>query len=258
MSPSLVCYPQPGKPKSRRLCEALARGAGGRLCEPRPLELEPGAAGFYGVVGLEDLYRQAVAERDWYYADNAHFDCARGTHFRVAKNALQDLSPGAPEWKRYEALGLAVKPWTRGGRHVVVAMQSEHFMAQVARWPGGASTWQDAVLRALERHTDRPIVVRHWVRDKAERAKTLHQDLEGAWALVTHASAAANEALLAGVPVFVTGRSPALSMGLSQLQRIEDPRRPDGREQWAAVLAGKQWTIEEIESGTAWRALHGS
>jgi hypothetical protein len=137
-------------------------------------------------------------------------------------------------------------------------MQSEHFMRHVAGYDGGAAQWQRDVLGTLQKHTDRPIVVRHWVRDKAERAKTLHQDLEGAWALVTHTSAAANEALLAGVAAFVTGPSAALPMALSQLQSIEYPRRAEGREAWAAALAGRQWTVEDLKSGTAWRALnHG-
>lgn len=207
---------------------------------------------FYGVVGIEGIFQGST---DFVYGDNAFFDVARGTHFRFSRNKLQDWS-GPPDFKRLKEFDIEVKPWKRDGRHVVVLMQSPHFMKEVARWPGGSVAWQTEVLLKLKKHTDRPIVVRHWNRDKNERAKTLHQDLEGAWALVTHMSAAANEAVLAGVPVFVTGPCAALPMGLSQIESIEMPKRPDGRADWAASLAARQWTLEEVRAGMAWKALN--
>lgn len=218
--------------------------------------MHQGAAAFYGVVGLEEIFAAARCRSEgWYYLDNAYFDVARGTHFRVGVRALQATGAEAPDWKRWQSLHIEVQPWQRSGRHIVVAMQSEHFLRHVAGIAGGAAQWQREVTTELRRHTERPIVVRHWVRDKAERARTLAQDLKDAWALVTHTSAAANEALLAGIPVFVTGPAASLPMGLSQLSEIETPRRCDGREAWAAALAGRQWTIEELREGVAWRTL---
>lgn len=251
-SPSVTCYPQPNKAKSRLLCEAFARGARGVVDTSG--QLQPGPAAFYGTVGLEPLFRQAQGAGDWYYLDNAYFDRARGTHFRAGKNALQGR--GKPDWLKFGALKLGVQPWTRSGRHVLVIEQSDYFMREVARWPGGLQTWRQMVLETLGRSTDRMVVVRHWQRDKAERARTLHEELKGAWALVTHASAAANEALVAGVPVFLTGPGAAMVMGSSELENIERPRRPDGRMEYCATLAGAQWTVEEIENGDAWRALN--
>jgi hypothetical protein len=257
VSHSVVCYPQPNKKKSRDVLEAFAAGCGGRVMLYPTEVLEPGPAAFYGVVGIETAYRQAIdAQRDVYYVDNAFFDVARGKQFRVGKNELQRSRLAPPNWDRLHALGVEIKPWRRDGRHVVVVMQSDHFMENVARWPGGALGWQQHVLEALKPHTDRLIVLRHWTRDKLERAKTLHHDLQDAWAVVTHMSAAANEAVLAGVPVFVTGPCAALPMGLSDLSAIERPRRPDGRREWAAGLAGAQWSLDEFKNGMAWRALN--
>lgn len=210
------------------------------------------------VEATRPLWRQAqAAQQAWYYLDNAYFDGARGTHFRVARNALQASGRGPADWARANALGLRSQAWQRGGRDVVVCPQSEWFMAGLCDWPGGAVGWLETVLRTLKAHTDRPIVVRHWVRDKAQAAANLGEDLRSAWALVTHMSAAANEALLAGVPVFTTGICAATVMGSSELELIERPRRPDGRDAWAAALAGAQWTEAELRDGTAWRALHG-
>jgi hypothetical protein len=259
---ALTCYPQPGKLKSLRLLEAFADGARGNIALDE--RLRPGAAAFYGTVGIEALWRAARARAactpgaDWYYLDNAFFDRARGRHFRVGKNALQGPL-GKPSWTRYSDLHLAgIRPWCRRGRHVLVVEQSEYFMREVAGWPGGLAGWREHVLGRLRHATERPVVVRHWVRDKAERARTLAGDLDDCWALVTHASAAANEALIAGVPVFCTGPCVALEMGSGELERIESPRRPDGRQDWAARLAASQWTIEEFADGTAWKALNAA
>lgn len=212
---------------------------------------------FYGVVGIEECFRLAQQSgRDWYYIDNSFVDSARGKQYRVGRNELQPARLLRPDYDRLTALELKIEPWRRDGRHIVVVMQSEDFMTGVVRWSGGVVGWQQHVLEALNAHTDRLIVLRHWSRDKLERARSLKQDLEGAWALITHMSAAANEAVLAGVPVFVTGQCAALPMGLSDLSAIERPRRPDGRHEWAAGLAGAQWTLDEFKSGIAWRALH--
>lgn len=144
-----------------------------------------------------------------------------------------------------------MKPWNKAGRHIVMVEQSEHFL----RISGGGSDWIHRTTEELRRHTDRPIRIRTWKRDKGGLCATLQHDLAGAWAMVTHMSAAATEAALAGIPVFMTGRCAAYPMGSDDLSRIEWPRYPDNREEWAAGLAGRQWTIEEIRDSMAWRAL---
>lgn len=250
---SVVCYPQPGKARSRQVLEAFAAGAVAARVLPvlgPALEREGGAA-FYGVVGIEHLLRLAIAEkREYFYGDNAFFDRGRGKFFRFARNCLQLHDLAKPDHARAKAQGLHCRPWRRDGRRIVVVPQSEHFMRLVAQ-----DGWLFRVLRELEQHTGREIVVRLWRRDKDKAARTLHADLKDAWALVTHMSAAANEALLYGVPVFVSGRCAAAPMASGELSAIESPRYPEGREEWAAGLAAMQWTLEELRSGMAWRAL---
>jgi hypothetical protein len=247
VSLSPVCYPQPGKARSREVLEAFATGCGGKIAQS--LELEEGPAAFYGTIGLEALVRRAMAEGRAYLGDNSFFDCGRGKFFRFAKNAFQISSLAPPDYARFKSLGLVVKPWQRG-EHIVIVEQSAHFLNLV-----GASNWLARTLAELKACTDRPLKVRLWNRDKGGAAKSLQADLEGAHALVTCMSAAANEALLAGVPVFVTGPCAATPMASGPLSEIERPRYPDGREDWAAGLAGRQWVLEEFRSGLAWRQL---
>jgi hypothetical protein len=89
----------------------------------------------------------------------------------------------------------------------------------------------------------------------APGGKPLSADLVGAWALVTHSSNAAVEALLEGVPVFCTAPCAAYRMGRPDVAAIEAPALPDDREQWAWNLARAQWTLAEMKSGECWRDL---
>lgn len=246
MTPSISCYPQPGKEKAQRVCEAFARGAHGQVSGILP-QLAPGPAMFYGVRSAwEHLWREALEQRrDWYYADNAYFDVARERYFRVTRNALQHSGAGHSDGRRLAALGIRPRPWRQGGRHILLCTQSAEFMATVARSPDWLSDTRDA----LRRYTDRPVIVR----TKSD-PEPLREALKDCWAVVTWSSAAAVEALMAGVPVCCSPASAAWRFS-SQLAAIESPGTPDGREAWAAVLADNQWTLDEIRSGLAWRNL---
>lgn len=235
----LVCYPQPGKARSREVLEAFASGWGGGDGEA-----------FYGVVGIERLFRDAQGG-DWFYGDNAFFDVCRGRFFRFARRAYQVASPQPPDLDRLRALGLAIRQWRVYGEHVLVIEQSAHYLDLVGAGPG----WLERTVAEIRAATDRPMRVRRWDRDKSGAGATLKTDLARAWALVTHSSAAANEAILAGIPAFVTGPCAATPMASTRIAEIEEPRMPDGREEWAAGLANSQWTLEELRSGAAWRRL---
>ena len=89
-----------------------------------------------------------------------------------------------------------------------------------------ANIWLRDTLAILKEHTDRPIRCRVKMSYKEAVARggvPLSEDLKGAWALVTHSSNAAVEALLAGVPTFCTDPCAAWRMGLSDLTQIETP-----------------------------------
>lgn len=248
-------YPTAGKGKARVICQAFVDGAGGRLA-PANDKLLPGSAAFYGITpDLVDVWQQVLdVGRPWYYIDNAYFDRCRAHHFRVARNGLQPNTLPAPDFARLKAAGVTVRPWRRAGRHVLVVCQSDWYMRGVAGWPGGGEAWLNAVLARLKALTDRPVQVRPWS-DKFRPDFLFSDQLRGAHAVVAHTSAAAVEALLAGVPAFLTGPCVASPMADHDLGNIEDPRLPDGRDEWAACLAAGQWTLDEMRAGHAWRAM---
>lgn len=236
------------------LCEAFAQGCGGIVADHR--RLLDGAAFFYGVVEATlPLWNKARAEgRDVYYCDNAYFDRGRQAYFRVTKNAFQVDTLQIPDYRRLDSIGVKVTSWSKAGKHVIVCEQSDAFM----RLCGYGSGWLEHTIAELKQYTSRPLKIRRWHPNKGKQSKTLKEDLIGAWALVTHMSASANEAVVSGVPVFLTGRCAASPMGMDTLKWIEVPAYPLNVRDWAAGLVARQWTIEELKNGTAWEALNAT
>lgn len=190
-----------------------------------------------------------ASERQWLYMDHAYAG-QRGhseeSSYRCVWNAFQHntISPRPPD--RWNALRTPLQPWRAPGRHILVCAPSEAYLSF-----HGIPDWIDETLATLAQHTDRPIVVRT---KKDSFTIPMPDALKGCHAVVTHASIAAVEAVISGVPAFVDECSAAAPVGSTRLGDIESPVRPD-REPWAWSLAYGQWRAAEIRSGEAWAYL---
>lgn len=240
---ALTAVPVIGKKKSSDICTDFILGA------PRSAK----GYVFYGVneTNAHTLQQAKSQKIDFYYIDNAYFDVTRGTHYRVSKNAIQHSGAGTSTGERFNKMRLTVSPWREAGEHVVVIEQSPSFMRAVFGYCGN---WLEDTVSRLRTLTDRPVLIRPWSSDKVKLAGTLGADLEQAWALVTHSSAAAITALLHGVPI-VAESGAATSMSASLLS-IDRPTLPRDRHRFFSVLADNQWTTEELRSGLAWQTLN--
>jgi hypothetical protein len=78
----------------------------------------------------------------------------------------------------------------------------------------------------------------------------LADDLRNCWALVTHSSNVAVDAVLMGIPVFVAPTCPAAPVGNLDLAKLETPDMPD-RARWFDSLMAQQFTVDEMRSGLA-------
>lgn len=79
-----------------------------------------------------------------------------------------------------------------------------------------------------------------------------------AYALVTHGSHAAIDAILAGVPAIVLGDGAAKPVASSELTALNEyPYYPDHekRFRWLSAIGHWQYTIPEMAEGTMWRFL---
>lgn len=268
--PHVTAYAAPGERTSPAFCRAFAQGAGGAYVEDR--QLRPGDVALFGSPALWDLLLQARAEgRTWYYGDHGFFGRAvrygqfqKGPwYMRVARGEFQAAAPGPlgpREQARAEAVlrrqDVQVRPWRGGGRHVLVCPPSPvygHLMKRAGVPMDCPQDWGGWALRELERHTARPLRVR--TKADAQEGRPLEADLEDCWAVVTFMSNVALEAVLAGVPAFILGPAAFRELGRNHLDQIESPLYPANRYEAARSLAAAQWTLEEIEQGTAWGAL---
>lgn len=159
---------------------------------------------------------------------------------------------------RAERLNLTIQPWRRGGEHIMVAGMS----AKCAEVEGfRPSEWESLTIEALRKRTDRQIIYRpkpSWAEaSRLQGAKfepehdALPRLLENCHCVVTHHSNVAIDGILAGVPAFTTAGA-AGALALSDLDMIESPIRPEGREQFIADLAYTQWTTAEMRTGHVW------
>lgn len=147
---------------------------------------------------------------------------------------------------RWKLLKTEVRPWQRGGRHIVIAAPTQTYATV-----HGCENWIAETIAALAKLTDRQLVIR----DKEHyRRRPIQMDLDGAHALVTHGSNAANEAVILGCPVFVHPSCAAALVGKTDLKGIEKPVYPE-RQPWLNALAYSQFTEAELLDGTLWRLL---
>lgn len=235
----LTACPIPEKRKSHDIIAAFVRGA------------PPAARGcvFYGV--------KASNKREWsrakldrstshYLIDNSYFDVTRGTRYRVTKNRLQ-VAPAEhkTDGKRFAQLRLRIEPWRCAPDGYWLAIHQSHDHTNSA--PDHVR-WMAEAVASLS--ADRPVMHRQWSADKAELAHTLPQALQGAYGLVTHTSSAAVQASIAGLTCIVSD-----DHALSGLRCSADPAL-DQRAHFLGVLADNEFTLAELEDGTAWRQLN--
>lgn len=234
----LIAHPVANKPKAVAICEAFIAGA------PRD------AVGhvFYGVNESNVATWRQVRKlgEPWYYLDNSYFDATRGHRFRVARDAVQVSVDGRrTNAQRFRDMGIKLRPYFDGDeRSVWLAVeQSPSFMACVA---------EDPTYLARRLHDLRGVKLRQWSRDKAAASSTLAEDLRQACVLITHSSAAAVEAVIAGVSIWVSPMSALASFATLQ-QGMAD--RLADRERVLGVLADHEFTLDEMRDGLPWRTV---
>lgn len=245
------CYPVHGKKKALVVCEAFAAGCGGQVITDG--KLRDGDAFFYGVdESIAHIWRAVLYDhsRTFYYADNSYFDATRGSYFRVTRNMFQHYGIGRSDGTRFRQLKIDVQPWREDGDYILICPQSESFMLMPVGYEGN---WVENVSKEIRHFSKRPIVVHTWGRDKSKQSESFKNHLENAHAVVVWSSAAAINAVLAGVGIVAQGQSAALPMSGS-IDKIENLPRQD-RTEWLGVLADNQWTLDEIARGITWSSI---
>lgn len=243
-----LCVTPERERKTRRLMMSLKHGIPGSqvtLGDP-PGNGQPFAVWGQEWLTLRIVPRAARERRPFWQIDNGFLLPARGTvegYYRITYRSMSPILLRDPEPR--PALAIKMRPWRQSGRHVVLALPGPTFGRAIGLDVPGWIKTIEAKLRAM---TDRPIVVR-----PKTLVAPLDPDLADAWALVTHSSNVAVDAVVAGIPVFVAPTSPAAPVGRTDLD-IEHPVMPE-RDAWWASLMCQQFTLPEMANGTAWRLM---
>ena len=245
-----LCVTPERQQKTRMLMSALAGGIGRDahvvLGEP------PDDGAPFVVWGQEWLTMRTVPEavrrgRAFWTIDNGYWQPGRGTSRGYYRFCYRSMSPVLlPKTPFLRDPGLRLQPWRTDGGHVLLAMPGVHFgMALGIDVKGWCATIVGEVY-AKTQALGRELRVR--VRDET---RPLKNDLRDCWALVTHSSNVAVDAVIAGIPVFVQPTCPAAPVGRLDLD-LANPVTP-GRNGWLKSLHSQHFTLADMRNGEAWK-----
>lgn len=167
-----------------------------------------------------------------------------GGHYRWHLNSFQLQKLHNVPDDRWRALQQELRPWQKGGKHIVVAMPTKTYR-EFHRIQG----WTDTTIEKLALLTKRKIEIR-----EKQTQLPLQESLQGAHCLVTHGSNSAVEAVILGYPVIVDPCSAAAVVGRTKLDDIENLIYPD-RQPWLNNLAYSCFTEPEMEAGKMWSMI---
>lgn len=160
---------------------------------------------------------------------------------------------------RWDRLGIALQPWRTQGEHILVCGQLPG--DAMVRGLSHPEQWAMETIDALRQVTDRPIRYRRHPLFKAKplrgveqsRNADLSDDLTNCHCVVAYNSTSLARAVISGVPVCALGPGSLVTeVAIQSLEQIEEPITPD-RSAWAAQLAWRQFTLNEMKAGLAWR-----
>ncbi|MCB4393861.1 hypothetical protein FZZ91_00625 [Synechococcus sp. HB1133] len=179
------------------------------------------------------------------YADHAYFKRGHKISYRISPNSFECNTYKLCDDKRRDLFNCRLEPWNQKGSKIIVCPPTDYFCEA-----HGTYGWLNSTLKQLRKYTDRKIVIRKKPTEGCESI-SLREQLQSAYALVTHSSNVAIESVCLGTPVFVSSASAASFVGQTNLAQIENPIYPD-RENWVNNLSYCQFSYEEIRNGSFW------
>ncbi len=200
----------------------------------------------------------------------------RNVSFKIGINGINrdaDFANQTFDDKRWPLFGHELRPWNPTGDLIVICGQ--HDASEQWKNLPRMSVWFEKQIQEIRRYTTRPILIRPHPRNvigfdekKFENVKVrlpkkdyrtyddtdFKSTLDRTWAVVNHSSNPAMEAVMKGIPVFVSQSSLCHDVGNLSLADINTPAMPN-RSTWANKLAYTEWFEDEIEKGLPWARI---
>jgi|TARA_R110000850_G_scaffold22102_1_gene64490 hypothetical protein len=200
----------------------------------------------------------------------------RNISFKIGINGINrdaDFANQTFDDQRWPLFKHELRPWNPTGDLIVICGQHD----ASEQWKGlpKMSQWIEQQIIEIRKYTTRPILVRPHPRNvinfdenkfKNVKVRLPKRDymtyddtdfkatLERTWAVVNHSSNPAMEAVIKGIPVFVSESSLCHDVGNIKLADINTPAMPN-RLAWANKLAYTEWFADEIEQGIPWARI---
>ena len=195
--------------------------------------------------------------QDFYFFDHAYMFGNKHSPSKIVGDKIYRLTKNyfhirdikklkADDYKRIEKYKkhVKLKPWKYDGDYILFIPPSEH----VKNYYWFNRNWEELTLKTIKKHTRKPIKIR-----TKEDKTPLEKDLENAYCTVSYQSTVVIKSIMSGVPSFCANESMGVPVSLTDMAQIKDPLYTPEREQWIDSLLANQFTMSEIEDGTAWK-----
>jgi len=210
------------------------------------------------IINNEESIRSRIfAEQEFWFIDAGYtnFITAKGKPWhRLCRNHIhQSLSHMNFPADRLSQLGSLPQPWRTTGNKILV-VESSDFHHQMLG--SDTTSWRDCVSNELAKHTDRPVEYRakHMDRKTRDSVYDLLMSSNEYYCVISDSSAAAVEAVWAGVPIITLNKHITSTIARTQVADINDLYRgPIG--DWLCALTYSQFTKKEMQNGTAWKII---
>mgnify|MGYP001213654239 FL=1 len=262
------------KPRTQRYVDAFVRGTPGpeKIYQFRHLKALPMEnLTMYGILaGSGEVYKWCEKEKkDFYFMDHGYFTNAHDSpHWlRITKNKHCQNKMQIMPTDRYEKnFKQDIKNWNQGSK--ILVLPPTNAIANFFR----AEDWLNNTLQTLRANTDRQIDIREKPYNptvatdhvgatvKIDKPTTHAGEINWSdyFATVTFNSNTMIASLANGVPVFCDPiASAAAPISETDFTKIETPQYGD-RVALFSSLAYNNWSLQEMQDGTAWRMLNES
>ncbi len=213
-----------------------------------------------GIMKHKIIKRCWQDQRQFYYMDSGYLGNRPGPGnpngwkfwHRIVSNDLQHGAVIDRPADRLQRLNIKIRPRQNHCKDILIVAPDEK---PCTFYGITLEQWLKTTIDTIKQHTDRPIRMRQRPASRWDRKTQRPEDwLADVHAVVTFNSTAATEAVLAGVPVFVTApANAARPVSNLDLSKIETPWFPDSDQvhKWACHLAYGQFHTTELADGTA-------
>ena len=200
----------------------------------------------------------------------------RNKSFKIGINGVNgkaDFANQEVDNTRWPLFNYTFKPWRTNGKNIIILGQHQNS----EQWKGlpDMNKWFEQQVQQIRKYTDRHIQIRPHprnpvgfnikkynnvsIRNPIIDRKTIDDTdfkdtLNDAWAVINYSSNPAMEAVINGVPVFVSEDSLCYDVGNKSIENINNPNMPN-RQTWANKLSYTEWFPEEIKIGLPWKRI---